>query len=207
MTTHSMVDLEDLFEAVVDIEDIAEKVLEPAEPLEDFLEAPLLVAFALRAAVATVLTLCLLLVTLLFVLFAIAPVAVVASLVLAGRILTMLTATGFVYVRLDISSGVRRKIEAARERSDDTRQDGASMSEQEAIDELKTQYVKGELTESELERALDDVLSSDDPRRVVELGRWRHQTWAYLRSRAEYTLCSVTQKSAGKKSVSVRAQL
>jgi hypothetical protein len=51
-----MVDLEDLVEAVVDIEDIAEEVLEPAELLEDFIETPLLVAFALGAAVAAVLT-------------------------------------------------------------------------------------------------------------------------------------------------------
>jgi hypothetical protein len=166
-----MVDLEDLVEAVVDIEDIAEEVLEPAELLEDSIETPLLVVFALGAAIAAILTVLLLLLTLLFVLFAIGPVAVVASLVLVGGMLTMLTVAGFVYLRPDIPSSVRRKIEAARKRSDDTRREGASMSEQEAIDELKAQYVKGELTESELERALDDVLSSDDPGRVVELSR------------------------------------
>jgi hypothetical protein len=83
----------------------------------------------------------------------------------------MLTVAGFVYLRPDIPSSVRRKIEAARERSDDTRRDGASMSEQEAIDEQKTQYVEGTLTEPELERALDDVLSSNDPGRAVGLSR------------------------------------
>jgi hypothetical protein len=111
------------------------------------------------------------LMTLLFVLFAVGPVAVVASLVLVGGLLTMLTVAGFVYLRPEIPASVRRKIDAARERSDSTRRDGASMSEQEAIDELKRQYVEGTLTEPELERALDDVLRSNDPARVVELSR------------------------------------
>ncbi|WP_136591759.1 hypothetical protein [Salinigranum halophilum] len=166
-----MVDLEDFVEAIVDIEDIVEEVTEPAELLEDFVEAPLLIVFALGAAVAAVLTLVLMLVTLLFVLFAVGPVAVVASLVLVGGLLTMLTVAGFVYLRPEIPASVRRKIDAARERSDSTRRDGASMSEQEAIDELKRQYVEGTLTEPELERALDDVLTSNDPARVVELSR------------------------------------
>jgi hypothetical protein len=166
-----MVDLEDLVEAIVDIEDIVEELTEPAALLEDFVEAPLLIVFALGAAVAAVLTLVLMLMTLLFVLFAVGPVAVVASLVLVGGLLTMLTVAGFVYLRPEIPASVRRKIDAARERSDSTRRDGASMSEQEAIDELKRQYVEGTLTEPELERALDDVLRSNDPARVVELSR------------------------------------
>ena len=166
-----MVDLEDFVEAIVDIEDIVEEVTEPAELLEDFVEAPLLIVFALGAAVAAVLTLVLMLVTLLFVLFAVGPVAVVASLVLVGGLLTGFTVAGFVYLRPEIPASVRRKIDAARERSDSTRRDGASMSEQEAIDELKRQYVEGTLTEPELERALDDVLTSNDPARVVELSR------------------------------------
>jgi membrane protein implicated in regulation of membrane protease activity len=103
--------------------------------------------FALGAAVAAVLTL---LLALLFVLFAIGPVAVVATLVVVGDLSTMLAVAGFVYLRPDIPSSVRRKIEAARERSDDTRRKSASMSEQEAIDELKRQYVEGTLTEPEL---------------------------------------------------------
>lgn len=166
-----MVDLEELVEAVVDIEDIVEELTEPAELIEDFVEAPLLIVFALGAAVAAALTLVLLLLTLLFVLLAVGPVAVVASLVVVGGLLTMVTVAGFVYLRPDIPSRVRRKIDAARERSDSTRQDGASMSEAEAIDQLKLQYVEGTLTEDELERALDDVLMSTDPGRVVELNR------------------------------------
>lgn len=166
-----MVDLEDFVEAVVDIEDIVEEITEPAALLEDFLDAPALILLALGAAVAAVLTLLLLLLTLLFVLFAVGPVAVVASLVFVGGVLTMLTLAGFVYLRPDIPASVRRKIDAARERSDETRRAGASMSEQEAIDELKAQYVEGTLTEPELERALDDVLTSDDPGRVVERNR------------------------------------
>jgi len=166
-----MVDIEDLVEAVVDIEDVVEEIAEPEELLEDFVDNPLLIAFALVAAAAALVTVLLVTATLLFLLFAVGPVAVVASLAIVGVLLTILAVTGFVYLRTDIPSDVRQKIEAARERSDDTRKRGASMSEQEAIDELKTQYAEGALTESELERALEDVLTSNEPERVVERSR------------------------------------
>jgi hypothetical protein len=162
------VDLEDLVEAVVDIEDIVEEIAEPDELLEDFLEQPLLIALALGAAVAAVLTVLLVLATLLVLLFAVGPVAVLASLAVVGLLVTTLTVAGFVYFRTDVPAEVQRMIDAARDRSDETPHEGASMSEREAIDELKTQYAAGELTELELERALEDVLTSDDPGRVVE---------------------------------------
>jgi uncharacterized membrane protein len=73
-----------------------------------------------------------------------------------------------VYFRTGIPADLRRTIEAARARSDGTRREGASMSEAEAIDELKTRYARGRLTEAELERALEDVLTSADPERVLE---------------------------------------
>jgi len=163
-----MVDLEDFVEAVVDIEDIVEELAEPAELLEDFVETPLLVVLALGAAAAAVLTVLFLLLTLLLLVFTVGPVAVVASLAVVGSVLTILAVAGFVYFRTDIPADVRQKIKAARERSDSARQEGASMSEKEAIDELKSQYVQGKLTEPELERALDDVLTSNDPGRIVE---------------------------------------
>lgn len=166
-----MADVEDLVEAVVDIEDIVEEVAEPDELLEDFVETPLLIVFALVAAVAAIVTVLLVTATLLFLLFAVGPVAVVASLAVVGILLTILAVAGFVYFRTDIPSDVQQRIEAAREHSDTTRQQDASMSEQEAIDELKTLYAEGELTESELERALDDVLTSNDPEQVVERNR------------------------------------
>lgn len=58
----------------VHIEDIVEGTAELAELLEDFVETPLLVVFALGAAFAAVFTVLLLL----FLLLAIGPVAVVA---------------------------------------------------------------------------------------------------------------------------------
>jgi hypothetical protein len=166
-----MVDLEDVVEAVGDIEDIVEELADPEELVEDFVESPLLVVLALGAAVAAVGTVLLLLLTLLLLLLAVGPVAVLASLVVVGVLLTTLAVGGFVYFRTDIPADVRRTIEAARERSASTPRDGATMSEQEAIDELKAQYAAGTLTESELEQALDDVLTSSEPERVVERTR------------------------------------
>jgi hypothetical protein len=166
-----MVDLEDFVEAVVDIEDIVEELADPEEFLEDFVESPLLVVFALGAAAAALITVLLVIATLLFLLFAVGPVAVLASLAIVGILLTILAVSGFVYFQTDIPSHVQRKIDTARERSDSTRKQGGSMSEQEAIDELKAQYAQGELTESELERALEEVLTSETPERVVERSR------------------------------------
>ena len=166
-----MVDLEDLVDAVVDIVDIVEELADPEELLEDLVENPLLVVLALGAAVAAVLTVLLFLVALLFLVFAIGPVAVVATLAVLGVSLTVLAVAGFVYFRTEIPAGVQRKIEAALAQSDDTRHEGESMSEQEAIEALKGQYAAGDLTELELELALERVLTSDDPGRVVERSR------------------------------------
>ena len=166
-----MVDVEDFVEALVDIEDIVEEIADPEELLEDFVEAPLLIVLALGAAIAAIVTALLVVATLVFLLFAVGPVVVVASLAIVGVFLTTFAVAGFVYFRTDVPSDVQRMIEAARGRSDETRKEGASMSEQEAIDELKARYAEGELTESELELALEDVLTSDDPGRVLERSR------------------------------------
>lgn len=166
-----MVDLEDIVEAVVDIEDIVEEIAEPDELVADFLETPVLVVFALVAGVAAVLTLLLLAVTLLFALLAVGPVVAVASLVVVAGLSTLLAVAGFVYVRTEIPADVRRTIEAAKQRADRTPPTGASMSEEEAIDALKTRYARGRLTEAELERALEDVLTGTDPERHLERTR------------------------------------
>ena len=162
-----MVDLEDVVDAIVDIEDIVEEIADPEELLEDFLETPLLIAVALGAAVAAVLTVLLVLATVVVLVLA-GPVVVLASLAFLGFLLTTSAVVGFVYLRTDVPAEGQRMIDAARERSDGTPHEGASMSERDAIDELKTQYAAGELTELELERALEDVLTSEDPGRVVE---------------------------------------
>lgn len=165
-----MDDLEDVVEAVVDIEDIVEEVADPEELLEDFVESPLLIGLALSAVLAAVITVLLVIVTLLFVLFA-GPVFVVGALAMGCLFMTALAVGGFIYFRTDIPSDLQQRVDNALEQSDDTPPDDAEMSEQEAIEELKTQYASGELDDYELEQALDDVLTSDQPERVVERHR------------------------------------
>jgi len=165
-----MDDLEDILEAIVDIEEIVEEVAEPAELIEDFVESPLLIALALAAALAAVVTVLLVAATVLFLLFA-GPVLIVGFLAMVFLVLTLLAVGGFIYFRTDIPSDVQQKIDSALEQSDDRPRSDAGMTEQEAIEALKTQYATGELDEYELERALEDVLTSDRPERVVERTR------------------------------------
>ena len=167
-----MDDLDDVVEAIVDIEDIVEEVAEPAELIEDFIESPLLIALALGAVLAAVVSVLLVVATILFLLFA-GPVLVVGVLAMVFILLTLLALGGFIYFRTDIPADVQRKIDRAFERSDDTPRADAEMTEQAAIEELKTQYATGEIDEYELERALEDVLTSDRPERVVERARSR----------------------------------
>ncbi|WP_253738491.1 hypothetical protein [Halohasta salina] len=165
-----MDDLEDIVEAVVDIEDIVEEVAEPAELIEDFVTSPVLIALALGAAIAAVVTALLVFATILFLVFA-GPVLVVGFLAVVFLVLTLLAVAGFVYVRTDIPADVQRKIDSALERSGDRSQSDAEMTEQEAIEALKTRYATGELDEDELKRGLEDVLTSDRPERVVDRAR------------------------------------
>ena len=166
-----MADAEDVIEAVLDIEDIVKEAVEPEDLLEDFVENPLLIVFALVAAVTALFTLLLMATAVIFLVFAVGPVAVVLALALVDLILSGLAVAGFVYFRTDIPSDIQQKIETARQRSADTPKRDATMSEQEAIDELKTQYARGELADRELERALEGVMTSDDPERVIERSR------------------------------------
>jgi len=166
-----MDDLEDIIEAVVDIEDIVEELTEPAELLEDFIESPLLIALALSAALAAVVTVLLVVTTLFSLLFAVGPVLIVGLLAVMFLLMTGLAVGGFIYFRTDIPSDIQKKIDSALEQSDDTPRANAEMTEQEAIEELKTQYANDELDDYELEQALEAVLTSDRPERVVERHR------------------------------------
>jgi len=165
-----MDDLEDILEAVVDIEDIVEEIADPGELIEDFVESPLLIALALAAALAAVVTVLLVAATVLLLLLA-GPILIVGFLAMVFLVLTLLAVGGFIYFRTDIPSDVQQKIDSALEQSDNRRRSDAEMTEQEAIEALKTQYATGELHEYELERALEDVLTSDRPERVVERTR------------------------------------
>ena len=162
-----MDDLDDIAEAVVDVEDIAEEVFEPDELLEDFEANPLGILLALIAAGAALFTL--LMVAVLAVLFAFrfGLLPIVVALLVFGLLVTLLAVGGFLYVRSGVPHRVERKINRKRAEVDDRGDEQAAMTEEEAIDELRNQYATGELTEEELEEALEDVITSDDPERVV----------------------------------------
>lgn len=163
-----MTDVEDIVEAVVDIEELLEELAEPEELVEDFVAEPLMIAVGLVAGVSGVLGLLLFMLTLTLLLLAIGPIRILAVLTLLS-LLTMALAIGaFLYVRTDIPRDVQRKLNNALAQADDTSTATDGMTEQEAINAIKTQYANGELDDHELDAALEAVLSSDNPERVVE---------------------------------------
>lgn len=162
-----MTDLDDVVEAVVDIEDLLEEVADPEELIEDLVADPVVILVGLLAGIAGVIALFLFVVTVLLLVLAIGPVRILALLT-AVSFLTMLLAVGaFLYLRTDIPADVQQKIETALQQADDTPTDDSGLSEQEAINEIKTKYANGELDDHELDAALEDVLTSDQPEQVV----------------------------------------
>ena len=79
----------------------------------------------------------------------------------------LLALGGFLYVRSGVPHRVERKINRKRAAVEDRTDERTGMTEEEAIDELRDQYATGKLTEEELEEALEDVITSDDPERAV----------------------------------------
>jgi predicted membrane protein len=159
-------DLDDVVEAAVDIEDIAEEVAEPEDLIEDFVESPAVVLVGLFAAGAAVFTL-LMLVLAIVAAFAFGFLWVLVIFALLGLFATIGAIAVFLYVRTDIQSDVRRRIEDAREQADDSPKADARMTEEEAIEELRELYATGEIDDHELDEALEAALTSDDPERVV----------------------------------------
>lgn len=163
-----MDDLDDIAEAIFDIEDIVEEVVEPEEFLEDFVENPLLVIFAIVAGFAAILTVLLLLFTVALLVLAVGPVGILVLLTVLNLLLLGLAIAGFLYVRTDIPSDVQQKINDALREADDTPKKEGSMTEEEAVTELKEEYARGNLDDHELEQALEDALTSERPEEVVE---------------------------------------
>lgn len=163
-----MSDVEDLVEAIVDIEDIAEEIFEPDELLEDLVENTIVIAVALIATFAALVTLLLFVLTAVLFFFAPAFALLVAVFAIFGMITTILAVVGFLYVRTDIPDHVRRKIESAEEQASDDPRGGASMTEEDAVEALQSKYANGELSDRELEESLDEVLTSDQPEKVVD---------------------------------------
>jgi hypothetical protein len=166
-----MDDLDDIVEGLFEIEDIFEEVLEPGELLEDLASNTIAVVFALVAGFAALLTLLLLAVAVVLFALSVGPVAAVVALaVLAmfGLLLTVLAVGGFLYFRTSLRSDIQQKIDDALARADDEPQKEGSMTEEQAIAELKREYAEGNIEDHELDQALDDALTSENPERVVE---------------------------------------
>jgi membrane protein implicated in regulation of membrane protease activity len=166
-----MDDLEDIAEGLFEIEDIFEEILEPDELLEDLVSNTIAVAFALLAGFAALLTLLVLAVTVALLVVSSGSAALVAALVtiaVLSLFLTVLAVVGFLYFRPSIPSEVRDKIDSALARADDEPEGDGSMTEEEAIEELKQEYANGNIEDHELDQALDDALTSDNPETVVE---------------------------------------
>jgi uncharacterized membrane protein YqjE len=163
-----MDDLEDVVEALDDIEDIAEEVFEPDDLIEDLIEEPATVLVALLAGVAALFAVFLFLITVVLALLAFGPVTLLAVLTLLNVLVVGLAVGAFLYVRTSIPSDVRKKFRSAQKQADDRPHQDDSMSQEEAVDELKERYAAGEIEDHELDEALDDALTSDEPEKVVE---------------------------------------
>jgi hypothetical protein len=163
-----MTDVEDLVEAVFDIEDIVEEVADPEELIEDFIANPLMILFAFVAAVSALFLFVLFLITLILLVLAFGPVEVVVLLMLLNFFVFIGSIVAFLHVRTSIPSDVYDKINTALEQADDSPEQGDQMTEKEAIEELKHQYSVGNLDDYELDQALDEALTSDNPEAVVK---------------------------------------
>lgn len=163
-----MADIEDLAEAVFDIEDIVEEIADPEDLIEDFIANPLMILFAFIAALAGLFLLVLFLITLVLLVLAFGPVEVLVLLTVLSLVVFVGSVAAFLHVRTDIPSDMYHKINTALEQADDSPQKEGPMSEKEAIEELKNQYARGNLNDYELDQALDDALTSENPGEVVE---------------------------------------
>jgi hypothetical protein len=163
-----MTDIEDLFEAVFDIENIVEEVADPDDLIADFVANPLMVIFAFTAALASLFLILLFAITLILLVFAIGPIDVLLVLMLLSFVVLVGAIVAFLYVRTDIPAGVYHKINNALEQADDSPEKEGSMTQKEAIKQVKNQYASGALDDYELDQALDDVLTSENPEKVVK---------------------------------------
>jgi len=157
-----MADIDDL----VEIED-AFDALDPDGLVERLASSLLLVVVAVLGALLTVV-----LVVSVVALVALSAglVAALATLVVLTLLCLLLLIIGvgvFLYLRSS-SSGAQERIDQALARADDTPQPDSSMTEEAAVTELKSEYAEGNIGDEELDRALDDALTSEQPERVVE---------------------------------------
>jgi apolipoprotein N-acyltransferase len=147
-------------------EDIVD-ALDPGGIVERLVSSLMLVVAALLGVALTVV----------LVVSAVVLVALSAGLVAALATLVILTLLCLFLLILGVgvllyfrgsSSSAQERIEEALARADDTPQADGSMTEEEAVTELKSEYAEGNIDDEELDRALDDALTSEQPERVVE---------------------------------------
>ena len=111
-----MDDLDDIAEGLFEIEDIFERVLEPEELLEDLVSNTLMVIFAVLAGFAALLTLLFFALTVVLLAFSVGPAVLavaLATIAVLSLFVTVVAVGGFLYLRPDIPSAVRQKIDDA----------------------------------------------------------------------------------------------
>jgi hypothetical protein len=160
---------------MADIDDLIERedafdALNPEGLVERLASSLMLVVAAVLAAVLTVV-----LVVSIVALVALSAglVAALATLVVLTLLCLLLLIAGvgaLLYFR-GSSTSAQERIEEARARADDTPHGDGSMTEEEAVTELKSEYAEGNIDDEELDQALDDALTSERPERVVERHR------------------------------------
>ncbi|ERH10133.1 MAG: hypothetical protein J07HX64_01903 [halophilic archaeon J07HX64] len=144
--------------------------LDPGELIGRLVSSLMLVVAAVLAAVLTVV----------LVVLTVALVALSAGLVAA--LITLVTLTlvcllllivgvGALLYRRSSPTSTQERIDEALARADDTPHGDGSMTEEEAVTELKSEYAEGNIDDDELDQALDDALTSERPERVVERHR------------------------------------
>lgn len=168
-----MVDLDDLEDIVDDPEDIVEDFIEFDDILETALSSPGTIIAAIIGVVSFGILLLGLLLTFLGLIVGLEIATVIIGIITALSFVAMLGAFGLLlHIHTSIPNDVQSMVQDARQRADSEPHGTESMSEEQAIEELKTQYAEGDLTQRELEQRIDDVFETDDPERVVERERY-----------------------------------
>lgn len=164
-----MDDFEDILEAFDDIEDIGEEIFEPEELIEDLIEDPAEILLAVAGLITGIVAIVVILILLLFLILSTGPVAILATFAGIALLITFLSVGLFVYFRTNIPRHVEKKVNKALEEAENEKRKGESITEEEAINRIKQEYSEGDMTEEELENALDEVVKHDQkPKQVVK---------------------------------------
>ena len=148
------------------IENIVEEVADPDDLIADFVANPLMVIFAFTAALASLFLILLFAITLILLVLAIGPIDVLLVLMLLSFVVLVGAIVAFLYVRTDIPAGVYHKINNAFEQADDSSEKEGSMTQEEAIKQVKTSMLRGHLTTTNLIRHSTTCSQARIPRKL-----------------------------------------